>query len=110
MVSLRVHGTAEQVHPLFPPGITTVQDGADSRDGVRVLVQAERLEWVPAVPAGIDRRERSRQPATIARYWAWCPDPTGREQSGGGQDDAGAFCPGGRGLAGQRPGRLEHVR
>jgi hypothetical protein len=34
----------------------------------------------------------------------------GREQSGGGQDHADAFRPGGRGLAGQYPGRLVHVR
>src|SRR4051794_16821800 len=54
-VTLRVQGTAEQVRPLFPPGIATVQDGADGRDWVRVLIQAERLEWVPAVLAGIDR-------------------------------------------------------
>lgn len=54
-VLLRVEGTAEQVRPLFPRGIATVHDCADSRGWVRVRIQAERLDWVPAVLAGIGR-------------------------------------------------------
>jgi predicted DNA-binding transcriptional regulator YafY len=54
-VSLRVEGTAEQVRRLLPPGLATVQECTDGRGRVRVRMQAERLEWVPAVLAGMDR-------------------------------------------------------
>lgn len=51
-VTLRVQGTVEQVRPMFPPGLATVQD-TDDPGQVRVVIRAERLEWVPAVLAGI---------------------------------------------------------
>jgi predicted DNA-binding transcriptional regulator YafY len=54
-IALRVEGTVEDVRRLFPSGLATVRECADSPGRVRVLVQAERLEWVPAVLAGIDR-------------------------------------------------------
>jgi hypothetical protein len=84
-----VQGTAEQVRPLFPPGIATVQDGADGRDWVRVLIQAERLEWVPAVLAGIDRPVVIEGPdalrplvrALIERLTAAVEPTTGPEQN-----------------------------
>ncbi|MCW2704518.1 MAG: transcriptional regulator [Blastococcus sp.] len=88
-VPIRVQGTAEQVRPLFPPGIATVQDGADGRDWVRVLIQAERLEWVPAVLAGIDRPFVIEGPdalrplvrALIERLTAAVEPTTGPEQN-----------------------------
>jgi predicted DNA-binding transcriptional regulator YafY len=88
-VTLRVQGTAEQVRPLFPPGIAAVQDGADGRDWVRVLIQAERLEWVPAVLAGIDRPFVVEGPdalrplvrALIERLTAAVEPTTGPEQN-----------------------------
>jgi predicted DNA-binding transcriptional regulator YafY len=54
-VTLRVRGTAEEVRSMFPSGIATVRDGVDGPDWVRVHIHAERLEWVPAVLAGIGR-------------------------------------------------------
>lgn len=54
-VALRVEGTADQVRPLFPPGIAVVDQCAEHEGWVRVRIQAERLDWVPAVLAGIDR-------------------------------------------------------
>ena len=81
-VSLRVQGTAEQVHARLPAGIATVEEllagpardraghaardvtgpspprtVSDARAGgewVRVRLRAERLEWVPSVLAWLD--------------------------------------------------------
>ncbi|WP_261570318.1 helix-turn-helix transcriptional regulator [Frankia gtarii] len=58
-VSLRVQGPAEQVRAQLPAGLATVHDivHVDGRaivDGwVRVRLQAERLDWVPAVLVGL---------------------------------------------------------
>lgn len=52
-VSLRVRGTAEQVRSRLPAGIATVHDIADVDGWVRVRLRAERLDWVPAVLAGL---------------------------------------------------------
>jgi predicted DNA-binding transcriptional regulator YafY len=52
-VSLRVHGTAEQVRSRLPAGIATVHDIADVDGWVRVRLRAERLDWVPPVLAGL---------------------------------------------------------
>lgn len=54
-VSLRVQGTADQVRSQFPAGIATVHDIAHVDGWVRVRLQAERLDWVPAVLAGLGR-------------------------------------------------------
>ncbi|QXG77453.1 YafY family transcriptional regulator [Modestobacter sp. L9-4] len=53
-VSLLVEGSADHVRALFPSGIATVEEGPDSPHMVRVLIQAERLDWVPGLLAGID--------------------------------------------------------
>jgi predicted DNA-binding transcriptional regulator YafY len=55
-VSVRVQGTAEQVGKRLPPGIAVVQPLADEQGWVRVQLRAERLDWVPAVLASLDRR------------------------------------------------------
>lgn len=54
-IALRVEGTVEDVGRLFPAGLATVHECTDRPGHVRVRVQAQRLEWVPAVLAGIDR-------------------------------------------------------
>jgi predicted DNA-binding transcriptional regulator YafY len=65
VVLLRVDGTAEQVRPLFPPGIATVDECADDPGRVRVRIHAERLDWVPALLAGIDRPFVVEEPAAL---------------------------------------------
>lgn len=52
-VSLRVHGEVAQIRARFPPGIAAVDDAADDDGWVRVRLQVERLDWVPAVLAGL---------------------------------------------------------
>lgn len=58
-VSVRVSGTVEQVSALLPAGIATVHeidpDPADGSARVRVELSAERLDWVPALLARLDR-------------------------------------------------------
>jgi predicted DNA-binding transcriptional regulator YafY len=51
-ISLRVNGSAEDVRRRFPPVLATVQDG-DEEGWARVRINAERLDWVPAVLAGL---------------------------------------------------------
>ena len=52
-VSLRVQGTPKQVRSQLPAGIATVHDIAYLDGWVRVRLRAERLDWVPAVLAGL---------------------------------------------------------
>lgn len=57
-VSLRVRTTLEQAAGLFPPGLVTVEQVPGEQvpgeqQWVRVTLRAERLEWVPAVLAGL---------------------------------------------------------
>jgi predicted DNA-binding transcriptional regulator YafY len=53
LVSLRVHGSPERVRPRFPAGLATVDATADSDGLVRVTMHAERLDWIPALLAGM---------------------------------------------------------
>jgi predicted DNA-binding transcriptional regulator YafY len=52
-VALRVRGTAEQVRSRLPAGLAAVYGIADVDGWVRVRLRAERLDWVPAVLAGL---------------------------------------------------------
>ncbi|MCO6000015.1 helix-turn-helix transcriptional regulator [Actinoallomurus rhizosphaericola] len=58
-VSLRIQGTVAEVRARIPAGIATVEDLAADRDlpepWVRVRLRAERLEWVAAMLAWLDR-------------------------------------------------------
>lgn len=61
-VSLRVQGTAEQIRTRLPAGIAIVEEsppagGADSdaTHWSRVELRVERLDWLPAVLASLDR-------------------------------------------------------
>ena len=54
VVTLRVRASAEQARGMFPPGLATVAAAGSDHDGwSRVVIRAERLEWVPAVLAGV---------------------------------------------------------
>ena len=50
-VSLRVRGSSEQVRARLPAGLATVRDLPDG--WTRVNLQAERLDWLPALLAGM---------------------------------------------------------
>jgi predicted DNA-binding transcriptional regulator YafY len=64
-VSIRVQGTLEQVRSRLPAAIATLHEitpespptsGATTGDEwVRVLIRAERLDWIPALLASLDR-------------------------------------------------------
>lgn len=66
-VSVLVQGTVDQVRPLLPAALATVQEVTSTHDipagpaqtgaaqWVRVRIRAERLDWIPAVLAGLDR-------------------------------------------------------
>ncbi|WP_242883415.1 helix-turn-helix transcriptional regulator [Actinomadura litoris] len=59
-VTLRIHGTVEQIRACFPASIATMDGLADADDpGTehwhRVEMRAERLDWLPALLASVDR-------------------------------------------------------
>jgi predicted DNA-binding transcriptional regulator YafY len=73
VVSLRVDGPPDQVRPLLPRGIAAVEECADRPGWTRVRIRAERLDWVPAVLAGIDRPFVVEEPdelRPLLRAWA----------------------------------------
>ena len=51
-ISLRVEGSVDDVRRRLPPVVATVQDG-DDEGWAQVRINAERLDWVPAVLAGL---------------------------------------------------------
>jgi len=57
-VTLRIQATAGQIRARLPASVATIEPaGADPAAGgsLRVDLRAERLDWVPAVLASIDR-------------------------------------------------------
>jgi predicted DNA-binding transcriptional regulator YafY len=54
-VSLRILGTAEQVRARLPAGLATIEALPADPPQVRVRLRAERLDWIPALLAGLDR-------------------------------------------------------
>ncbi|MFF3767576.1 helix-turn-helix transcriptional regulator [Streptomyces sp. NPDC001922] len=61
-VTLRIRGTAEQIHTRLPPGVAIVTELPPPRStdpGAegwrRVELRVERLDWLPAVLASLDR-------------------------------------------------------
>ncbi|MCZ2813340.1 WYL domain-containing protein [Modestobacter sp. VKM Ac-2979] len=54
VVYLIVDGTAEQVRRSLPATLATVEEHPDDSDRVRVLIRAERLDWVPGLLAAMD--------------------------------------------------------
>jgi predicted DNA-binding transcriptional regulator YafY len=54
-VSVRVHGTVDEVERRLPLGLALVAPIDGDGTEVRVEFRAERLDWVPALLAGLDR-------------------------------------------------------
>jgi predicted DNA-binding transcriptional regulator YafY len=61
-VTLRIQATEEQVRARLPASVATIEEAAPGADGgpeaagwLRVDLRAERLDWVPAVLAALDR-------------------------------------------------------
>ncbi|WP_406095468.1 helix-turn-helix transcriptional regulator [Streptomyces sp. NBC_01013] len=61
-VTLRVQGTAEQIRTRFPAGLAIVEElplpddaGPEAAPWARVDLRVERLDWLPAVLASLDR-------------------------------------------------------
>ncbi|MFD4598054.1 helix-turn-helix transcriptional regulator [Streptomyces sp. NPDC058464] len=78
-VTLRIHGTVEQIRARLPAGVATVEehepaadpDGAAADQGaaaerwLRVGLRAERLDWLPPVLAALDRPFVIEHPAEL---------------------------------------------
>jgi hypothetical protein len=59
-VTLRIQATAEQIRARLPASVASIESaegeaGAEAGGWLRVDLRAERLDWVPAVLASIDR-------------------------------------------------------
>ncbi|WP_435243072.1 helix-turn-helix transcriptional regulator [Streptomyces cucumeris] len=61
-VTLRIHGTVEQIRARFPAGVASVEDPASAPGTVpaterwrHVELRAERLDWLPPLLAALDR-------------------------------------------------------
>ncbi|WP_432589130.1 YafY family protein [Streptomyces sp. HD1123-B1] len=61
-VTLRIHGTVEQIRARFPAGVASVAEPASVADEApaaerwrRVELRAERLDWLPPLLAALDR-------------------------------------------------------
>ena len=61
-VTLRIQATAEQIRARLPASVATIQSASAAADAdpegeswLRVELRAERLDWVPAVLASLDR-------------------------------------------------------
>lgn len=56
-VTLRIHGTVEQIRARLPASVASVEDPADpaSERWLHVELRVERLDWLPAVLASLDR-------------------------------------------------------
>jgi predicted DNA-binding transcriptional regulator YafY len=60
-VTLRIQATAEQIRARLPASVATIEEAAADADPqaeggwLRVGLRAERLDWVPAVLASLDR-------------------------------------------------------
>ena len=53
IVSILVHGSAERVQARVPSGLALVEE-ADQPGWVRTRMNAERLDWIPALLAALD--------------------------------------------------------
>ena len=59
-VTLRIQATAEQIRARLPASVASIEETAADADPqaegwLRVDLRAERLDWVPAVLASLDR-------------------------------------------------------
>ena len=63
-VSVRVHASATQVQARIPSGLAIVEE-TDQAGWVRMRLHAERLDWVPALLAGLDHPFIVEEPAAL---------------------------------------------
>ena len=63
-VSVRVHASAEQVRARIPLGLAFVEE-TNEPGWVRLHLQAERLDWIPALLAGLDHPFIVEEPAAL---------------------------------------------
>ncbi|MEO6085819.1 MAG: YafY family protein [Umezawaea sp.] len=78
-VVLLVQGAAEEVRARFPAGIAVVESPASGVDQwSRVVLRAERLDWVPAVLAAVDRPFVIEQPDELRDLVVAFADRLGR--------------------------------
>ncbi|WP_159049347.1 WCX domain-containing protein, partial [Streptomyces canus] len=62
-VTLRIHGTVEQIRAHLPASVASLDEGHEPAAGqdptterwLRVELRAERLDWLPPVLASLDR-------------------------------------------------------
>jgi hypothetical protein len=52
---LRIQATQEQIRARLPAGVATVDADPQAAGWMRVELRAERLDWLPAVLAVLDR-------------------------------------------------------
>ena len=66
-VAVRIRGGVPHIRAHLPPGIATLSVPADAADDgwVQVRIRAERLEWIPAVLAAVDRPFVVERPAAL---------------------------------------------
>ncbi|MFF6987618.1 WYL domain-containing protein [Streptomyces sp. NPDC010273] len=66
-VAVRIRGGVPHIRAHLPPGIATLSTPADAADDgwVHVRIRAERLEWIPAVLAAVDRPFVVERPAAL---------------------------------------------
>ena len=62
-VVVRVQGELEDLAERLPAGLATLEQVED--DTVRLTLRAERLDWVPALLAGLDRAIEIERPAAL---------------------------------------------
>lgn len=66
-VTLRIHGTAEQIRARLPEGVARLEEhqpGAGER-WIRVELRVERLDWLPPVLASLDRPFTVERPGEL---------------------------------------------
>jgi predicted DNA-binding transcriptional regulator YafY len=70
-VSIRVQGTVEQMRARLPASIATIHElptddtPGSVGDWVRVVIRTERLSWIPALIASLDRQFVIEHPAAL---------------------------------------------
>jgi predicted DNA-binding transcriptional regulator YafY len=64
-VSVRIQAPAEVVRTRLPASVAQVEELPAEPGWIRVQLQAERLDWVPAVLAGLDRPFMIEHPVAL---------------------------------------------
>jgi predicted DNA-binding transcriptional regulator YafY len=67
-VAIRVRGTVEQIRTRFPAGVAVIEPaGADAAEHPwhRLMIRAERLDWIPPTLAALDLPFEIEEPAEL---------------------------------------------